>query len=221
MIEQVSNPPVKRIGKYKIASADMYYSEMGQREICVLDDPEQGLRIWGETPMDGAATAIDLCQIFLEYGLFCQTARDAERSYKEMRSFGENLGQRLAEYLKDTPLLNSTTDPGACALESLLEAVHAHLSMEHIGPELRFVVAGCPLLDASEHTGLAEIELAQFGFNVMCQTLIQTIDPRLLLRVPLANSAEQVFTLLKPPRPSLERPAISYVPPRDVPGKSE
>ena len=221
MVDQISNPPVKRIGRYSIASADMYYSEMGQRDICVCDDPEKGLRIWGEMPFGGSATSVDLCQIFLEYALFCQTARDAERSYNEMRSFGEHMGGLLAEYIKTTPLLKSVADPGACALESVLEAIHAHLSIEHVGPELRFIVAGCPLLDVAERTGLKEIELAQFGFNVMCQSLIHSIDPHLLLNVPRGSEDGQVFTLLKPTQPHLERPAIPYAPPKDGRGKSE
>lgn len=222
MVDQISNPPVKRIGRYTIASADMYYTEMGQRDICVCDDPEKGLRIWGEMAIGGTATSVDLCQIFLEYALFCQTARDAEQSYSEMRSFGEHLGQMLAEYIKGTPLLKATTDPGACALESVLEAINAHLSIEHIGPELRFIVAGCPLLDVSEHTGLREIELAQFGFNVMCQSLIHAIDPHLLLHVPRGSDAGQVFTILKPTRSPLERPGIlSALPPKEGQRKGE
>jgi hypothetical protein len=205
MTNQVSTLPVKRIGKYMIAGADMYYSEEEQREICVYDDPEQGLRIWGETPTGGATTSIDLCQIFLEYGLFCQTLHDTEQSYKEMRSFGESLGARLADYIRDMPLLHDTPDPGACALETILEAMHAHVTIEHIGPEMRFVVAGCPVLDASKHTGLTEIGLAQFGFNVMCQRLIQIIDPCLVLNVSPGDESGQVLTLLQPSHPPLER----------------
>lgn len=222
MLTQTSNSPVARLGRYTIASADMYYSEMGQREICVCDDPEKGLRIWGEMPAGGEAASVDLCQIFLEYALYCQTARDAEQSYNEMRSFGERLGGMLVEYIKGTPLWKATADPGACALECVLEAIHAHLSIEHIGPELRFIVAGCPLLDASERTGLREIELAQFGFNVMCQSLIHAIDPHLLLHVPRGGEASQIFTMLKPTQSPLERPAIPYpIPPKEGRGKSE
>ena len=221
MMNQVSQTSAKQIGRYTIASADMYYTEEGQRDICVYDDPEQGLRIWGETPMGGPATSIDLCQIFLEYGLLCQTARDPEQSYKTMRSFAESLGVSLADYIKNTPLFNSATDPGACALESILEAIHAHLTIEHIGPELRFIVAGCPLLNASEHTGLTEIELAQYGFNIMCQSLIQTIDQHLLLHMPMGNGNCQVFTLVQPARAVLERPPVPSAPLKDGQGKKE
>ena len=76
MANQIFPLPVKCISKYVLASADMYYSEEGQRDIYVYDDPMQGLRIWGETTNVGAGTSIDLCQIFLEYALFCQTLQN-------------------------------------------------------------------------------------------------------------------------------------------------
>ena len=204
MANQFAPSPVKHIGRYVIASADMYYSEEEKRDIFVYDDLVHGLKIWGETPDSGTASPINLCQIFLEYGLFCQTLHTGEESYTEMRTFGEDFGAKLAEYIQNTVLLRDTLDPGACALESILEAIHAHLTIEHIGPELRLVVAGCPLLDASQNTGLTEIELAQFGFNVMCQRVIQVIDPDLVLNVPIGNDRGQVFTLIKPTHPALE-----------------
>ena len=204
MANQIAPFPVKHVGKYVIASADMYYCEEGQRDICVYDDPEQGFSIWAETPNGGAATAIELCQIFLEYGLFCQTLQNVDRSYREMRSFGESLGSKLADYIKDLPVLQDTPDPGACALEIILEAIRAHLTIEHIGPEMHFIVAGCPLLDASKHAGLTEIELAQFGFNVLCQRLIQIMDPQELLYIPPADRSGQIFTLIQPLHLALE-----------------
>lgn len=221
MIDQVSTPALRRIGKYSLASADMFYSEEGQREICVYDDPGQGLRIWGETPLGGAATSIDLCQVFLEYALFCQAQGDHEGSHKAMRSFGESLGVKLADYIKGTPVYSSAADPGACALESILEAIHANLTIEHIGPELRFIVAGCPLLNASESSGLHEIELAQYGFNVMCQSLIQAVDPHLLLHMPLGNGNCQVFTLVEPSHAQLERPPYPVAQPKEAQKKSD
>ena len=105
---------VKRIGRYSIASADMYMSEMGQREVCVYDDPEQGLRVWGELPAGSGTGVVDLCQIFLEYALYCQTARREDQAYNEMREFADHLGSMLAEYLRGSSLLSDAADPGAC-----------------------------------------------------------------------------------------------------------
>lgn len=107
-------------------------------------------------------------------------------------------------------------------MECVLEAIHAHLSIEHIGPELRFIVADCPMLDISERTGLREIELAQFGFNMMCQCLINAIDPGMLLHLPAVGEPSQTFTLLKLPHPQLEQAVITYAPPqKETQGKKE
>jgi formate transporter len=198
MLNETSNSSVTCIGSYKIASADMYYSEMGQRDVFVRDDPEKGFCIWGELSLGGATTTVELCQVFLEYGLFCQACGDEEQACNTMRSFGEHLGVMLAKYLKNTPLLKDATEPGAFVLESVLEAIHAHLNVEHIGPELRFIIAGCPLVDAAARTGLGEVELAQFGFNVMCQLLIHAIDPNLLLHVTRGGEGGEIFTIIKP-----------------------
>src|SRR5512138_652971 len=221
MTNQISTLPAKQIGTYRLASADMFYSEAGERDLYVYDDPEQGLRIWGETPMGGPATSIDLCQVFLEYGLFCQSRRDPDQCYKDMKSFAENLGIRLADYIKNTSFYTSATDPGACALESILEAIHAHITIEHIGPELRFIVAGCPLLNVAEHTGLTEVELAQYGFNVMCQSLIQAVDPHLLLHMPVGSGNCQVLTLVEPTHAMLEATPIPFLPQKQEPAKKE
>ena len=221
MTHQVSTLPAKQIGKYRIASADMFYSEEGERDICVYDDPEQGLRIWAETPMGGPATSIDLCQVFLEYGLLCQSRRDADQSHRDMKSFAENLGIKLANYIKSTSVYDSAADPGACALESVLEAIHAHVTIEHIGPELRFIIAGCPLLSVSEYTGLTEAELAQYGFNVMCQSLIQAVDPHLLLHMPVGTGNCQVLTLVEPTHPLLEAPPTPFISEKRQPAKRE
>jgi formate/nitrite transporter len=102
-----------------------------------------------------------------------------------------------------------------------LEAIHAHLTIEHIGPEFRFVIAGCPLLNTSKQTGLAEIELAQFGFNVMCQSLIQVVDPHLLLNVPPGDETDQVFTLIQPTHPPLERQSLPAPASQGAPRRKE
>jgi len=139
-----------------------------------------------------------------------------------MKAFGERMGERLADYLKSSPILKDAKDPGACALGCVLEAIRAHLTIEHIGPELRFIVADCPMLEISETTGLREIELAQFGFNVMCQCLIHAIDPGLLFHMPMASDPSQTFTLVKSTLPHLEQAAITYtIPPKEVRVKSE
>jgi formate transporter len=222
MAPQDSNQSATCIGRYPIASGDMYYSEVEQRDIYVVDEPEKGIRIWGEIPMGGPVTAVELCQVFLEYALSCASSQDAEQAYHAMGAFGMGLGERLAEYIKSTPLIKDTTDPGACALECLLESIHAHLSIEHVGPELRFIIADCPILEVSHRTGLRNVELAQYGFNIMCQRLITEVEPTLLLRMPTPGESSQTFTLVNSTHAQLQQLAIAHpLPAREEQVKKE
>ena len=201
MMTQVSDMSEQRVAhlcQYPLASADMYYCEVNQREVCVCDDPEKGFRIWGEISGGGAVTAIDLCQVFLEYAMYCQTWRDLSQAYCNMQKFGEHLGVALARYIQDSVPVVRAANPGACALECVLESMNAHFTVEQVGPDLRFVVVGCPLDETAEHTGLREVELAHYGINVLCQSLIHAIDPDLVVHAPLEARADHIFSVMTP-----------------------
>ena len=71
------------ICRYPIASSDMYYSEVGQRDVYVRDDLVHGFQIWGQLTGTGEETAISLCEIFLEYAMLCQTAYEENQAYEK------------------------------------------------------------------------------------------------------------------------------------------
>lgn len=198
MMMHVSEQRITHLCRYCIASADMYYCEVNQRDVCVCDDPEKGLRIWGEIPGERAVTAVDLCQIFLEYAMYCQTWRDWSQAYCNMREFGEYLGVALARYIQDSVPAERAANPGAYALEGVLESMNAHFTIEQVGPELHFNVTGCQLQETAEHTGLMEVELAHYGINALCQSLIHTIDPDLVVHAPLEARADHIFSVMTP-----------------------
>jgi len=194
----VSERNVTHLYRYPIASADMYYEEVNQRDVCVCDDPEKGFRIWGEIPGAGDVTAVGLCHVFLEYAMYCQTWRDPSEACCHMQQFGEQLGIALAKYFRDNIALAGAVNPGSCALECVLESMNAHFTIEQIGPELQFIVAGCPLHETAEQTGLREVELAHCGLNALCQSLIHAIEPTLSVQVPLAVGVEHIFAVTTP-----------------------
>ena len=198
MMTYVSERRVTRLCRYPIASAGMYYYEVNQRDVCVCDDPKEGFRIWGEIPGGGAVTAVDMCQVFLEYAMYCQTWRDLSQAYRHMQAFGERLGEALARYIQDSAPAERAAHPGACALECVLESMNAHFTVEQVGPELRFIVVGCPLRETAEHTGLTEVELAHYGIDALCQSLIHAIDPDLVVRAPLEARADHIFSVMTP-----------------------
>jgi hypothetical protein len=115
-----------------------------------------------------------------------------------MRLFGECLGEALARYLKDSAPTETVTNLGACALECVLESMNAHFAVEQVSSELRFIVAGCPLEETAERTGLREVELAHYGINTLCQSLVYAIDPDLVVHAPLEARADHIFSVMTP-----------------------
>lgn len=87
MREKAPHAHVTQLLNYPIASRDMYYSVVNERTICVCDDPLQGFHIWGEIPGGGISTAVDLCQVFLEYAMTCAAGHDQIQAFRNMDSF--------------------------------------------------------------------------------------------------------------------------------------
>lgn len=183
------------ICRYPIASTDMYYNEVGQRDVFVRDDLLHGFQIWGELTGAGEDTSITLCEIFLEYAMFCQTGYEENQAYALMESFGSGLGQALAMYMLDNIFLNGYPNPGVCALECVLETMKVNFTIHQIGPELRFILCDCPFERTAGHTGLPQSELAHIGFNAMCQGLLKVIQPELPVASPIDERYDHIFAI--------------------------
>ena len=183
------------ICRYPIASADMYYSEIGQRDVFVRDDLLHGFQIWGELTGAGEETAIPLCEIFLEYAMLCQTGYDETQAYVHMESFGSGMGQAVAMYMLDSIFLNGFPNPGVCALECMLETLKVDFTIHQVGPELRFIICDCPFEKTSGQTGLPQSELAHVGLNAMCQGLLKVIQPELPVESPVDERYDHIFAI--------------------------
>ena len=181
--------------RYPIASSDMYYAEIGQRDIYVWDDPRRGFRIWGELTGAGAETSIPLCEVFLEYAMLCQSSGDETQAYYQMESFGTGLGKAIAIYILDNILGNAIASPGACALECLLESLNLNFTLHQIGPELRFVICECPFDKIAAQTGLPLSELTHTGINAMVQAMLHAIQPELPIDTPAEERVDHIFTI--------------------------
>ena len=116
--------------------------------------PKRGFRIWGELTGGGESTSIPLGEVFLEYAMLCQSYSDEDQAYYQMESFGVGLGQAAALYILDNILVNTPSNPGACALECLLESLNMNFTIHQIGPELRFIICECPFDKIAQQTGL-------------------------------------------------------------------
>jgi len=183
------------ICRYPIASSDMYYSEIGQRDVFVRDEPTHGFQIFGELSGAGEDTAISLSEIFLEYAMFCQTGFDEPQAYALMESFGSGLGQATAMFMLDSIFTNGIHNPGVCALECILETLGVNFTLHQIGPELRFIICECPFERIAGQTGLPQSELAHVGLNAMCQGLLKVIQPGLPVASPADERYDHIFAI--------------------------
>lgn len=188
-------PRATLICRYPIGSSDMYYAEIGQRDVYVCDDPQRGFHIWGELMGEGEATAIPLCEVFLEYAMLCQPWVDETQAYYMMESFGNGLGQALAQYISDNVLSGGIINPGACALECVLESLNLNFTIHQVGPELRFIICECPFDEIARRTGMPHSELVHVSINSMCQSLLHAIQPELPVSSPVDERIDHIFAM--------------------------
>ena len=190
---------VTHLFRYEIASADMYYTEMEQRDVFLSCDEQVNFRFWGEITNGGPSTTIDLFEIFLEYGMYCCSWAGAEEACYHMQDFGERLGRSLAKQLKENIPSSISENSAIAALKHIFETVNARPSLEeHIGGEVRFAIENFPLSKVAKRSGLQNIELARHGINAMCQSLLQNMIPCLTLNASSDAESEFIFTILAP-----------------------
>jgi hypothetical protein len=194
MANEVSEPSAARLLTYNVASADMFYVEVEQRDVCICDDLSRGFRIWGEMHGGRSVATVDLCQIFLEVALSYQAIPDSDQARYKMGAFGKQIGQVLGQHIKDNPLLEILTNPAVRALRCLLESMNARFTVEWIDNELRFAVDSCPIYKIAELTGLREVVLAHYGFDAMCQSLVYALDPYLIVSTSLETHIGQLVS---------------------------
>lgn len=197
MMNITFQPRAAHLLRYPIASADMYYSVVNERDVYVFDDPIYGLHIWGEIPGLGEKTAVNLCEVLLEYAMSCSGMGDDFQAVQRMEAFGDRLGESLAKYIKSVSPLETKRSLGECSLEYLLESMDANFLVEQHGDESRYILKQCPLRTAALRAGLPYEELAQVGINKLCKRLLYLMDPLLEVYTPVDFNAEHIFTLIK------------------------
>lgn len=197
MVKNIFQPPATPLASYVIASADMYYSEYNLRMVYGRDDPENGFQVWGEIPDSGSISAVNLCEVFLEYALTCRAMGDPSVAHYNMEAFAKKLGRALADYLM-TRIPPDVENACICAMECVIESMKVGFVVEHDRGELHFVLQQCPLHETALRTGLSGEELAHYGIQVLCETLVQALDPSLSVGIPLGEDIKHVFTVSLP-----------------------
>jgi len=195
MTTQVAESHVTHLCRYAIASSDMYYAEMEQRDVFLYYDEQGNFHICGEMADEGSSNSVDLFEIFLEYGLYCCTWCDMGEALYHMQNFGDGIGKSLATHLRDIIPSHELEDSASQLLKHIFETLDVSLSMENIGSEVRLSIADYPLTKAAKHSGLRNVELAHHGINSMCQSLVHGINPNIDLNASCDTCSEFIFTI--------------------------
>lgn len=202
MVARPIERQVSKILSYVVASSDLFYSESNRRDIFIQSDDGTCFRVWAEIVELGEISAANLCEIFLEYSLTCQTMGDQPSRLACMQEFSEIFGQRLALYIKTRlcpPVERS--DVPFCAMSCILDSMQVKFTVQESNTELSFVLERCPLQAAALKSGLSDIELAHYGVGVLCDSVMRSLDPSLSVHVPQAVGDEHVFIVNLPPNP--------------------
>jgi hypothetical protein len=176
----------------------MYYTELGERDVVLRTDEQGNFHIRGETVGGDASTTIELCQVFLEYAMYCCAWCNPDKALCSMQGFAQHIGRSIGKFLNENSFLFKSDNLIDCALEHLFQTMNARISIEYSGANEHFIVTDCPLENAAEHSGLWDIELAHHGINMMCQSMIQAINPEVTIRTSPNIRPEFAFTILKP-----------------------
>ena len=176
---------------YVIASADMRYIEINEREIYIRQDPVVGMVVRGEISGCGAGCYADLSQIFLEYAMSCEGCSDQTEGEKSVTRFGARLGAILAARLSEDYIGLSTIDQLSQAFEFILNSMAVPFTLERTDRNLRYTLAHCPLCESGKKTGLSrEMALARLGFAVLCESILRSFAPDWSLLKPSIQAPE-------------------------------
>jgi hypothetical protein len=170
---------------YAIASADMRYIEIGERDIYLRNDPEAGLVFRGEISGCGSDCFVELNEILLEYAMSCEGCRDQSVTSQEVVRFGEHLGEVLVTKTYKNIAKLPTTEKLSSAFKCILNSMSATYIEESKEDNLEYSLDCCPLRECAKSTGLSRsVEVAHLSFIALCKSLIKALAPDWVLMQP-------------------------------------
>lgn len=193
------NEQTFRLLRYTVASSDMYYIEVEQRDVFLSMDPQGNFRLWAEIVGGGPATAIGWLEMFLEYAMYCCSWCNKDEAQYHMREFAEHLGQSLAKHLrKYLPPSGESISFVINALKQLFATEGVCLTVENGGTTVYLSTPAHTLQKMGERCGLHHLELARYGISTLCSRFSQEIDPHIQLSaITTEEKDEFLFALPK------------------------
>ena len=180
-----------------MASGDMLYNEVAEREVYLRQDEELGLVLRGEMPGCGPGCYADLGQVFLEYAMSCEGCRDQEAADEWVSRFGEKLGAALADRLSQDLGGSSEEEKALQSFECLIRSLRVPFRVERTEDTFDFSMSDCPLCASGSKTGLGrDMALARRGFAALCVALLSALAPRWRVVKPaIPESAETLLEI--------------------------
>lgn len=166
---------------------------MFQRTIYIEGSAADGFRLLAK--IDEEDTAIDLSEILLEDAMSSDDPGDVSISEDVVDGFGHVLGQAVARQIVAlTPDLPSSKQ-AELGLACIVRSLGAPFTEEANEGAAQYRFDHCPLCDASDRTGIEEVDLAHRGLSALLETTIGTIHPGQGVSMPRGKNDEHVFAL--------------------------
>ena len=176
---------------YKLASADMRYIEIGEREIYLRNDPNFGLVFRGEIPGCGSDCFVELNEILLEYAMSCEGCREQSTAPLEVARFGEHLAEVLVANTYGDIAELPTAEKLSSAFKCILNSMSAKYVEKSKPDYLEYFLDCCPLSECARNTGLnRSVEMAHISFVALCKSLISALAPNWVLVQPAEEDTQ-------------------------------
>ena len=125
---------------YALASADLRYIEIGERDIYLRQEQGKGRIFRGEIAGCGPECYINLSEILLEYAMSCEGCSRAELATEMITHFGDYLGQVLVEAAAGETRELSSSDRLSYAMRSILKSMNVEFTEEKLPGSISYAL---------------------------------------------------------------------------------
>ena len=190
MASQADQTQDTHLLSFVIASADMRYVEVNERDVYLRRDPERGLIVRGEMTGCGPACYIDLNQILLDHALSCEGCKGHVIAEKTAEHFGRRFAKALVTALDVEAMDVAPADRLAAVYECVLRSMTVTFEVERRAGALRYDLAFSPLHQAAEGRALnLGLPMARWTFVTLCESIAETLAPEWELLHPNYRAA--------------------------------
>lgn len=175
----------KPLLSYVIASSNMRYIEINEREIYLRDDPQQGLVLRGEIPQCGPNCHANLSQILLEQAMSCEDYRDQAMTARHVNHFGDRLGEQMMAKLYDDVPVSSDIGRLTEMMNIILNSMGVPFEYDLTADHIQYDLAYCPIHETATSSGMSLwVATAHRAFVALCSHVVATLAPQWVLTQP-------------------------------------